>query len=420
MPRTLSAAPGDDSRQQRAAARLTVQTTRALAELVSTLQAQGGERSAPRAGLAYKMVRGVPRQLDPDFDALLNALVPLLATPDAADGDGQARQEDHRAAVARERTSIRAALNGLLGDHLARTANPLAIGMSLQSAGRPLELERDALAAALPAAGDKPLVLIHDLCRSDLQWRHPIDEDEVLTSAHPPRAEDTPPPTDAPRTHDHGAALADALGFTPVYLHYNSGLHVSTNGRALAAKLERLLHAWPRPIARFAIVGHGMGGLLARSALHYAKAADHHWPHRLDDLVSIGTPHHGLAPEPDLDLLIARTPHADVLKHLIALGSPGVTDLCHGNLLDEDWLAGDRRDRAIDRRVVVALPAGVRCHAVAGNGLVPAASALGRHRIIRRTLKLAPDLRWTAAGVDHLGLLASSTVFEQLRRWLRH
>ena len=41
--------------------------------------------------------------------------------------------------------------------------------------------------------------------------------------------------------HDHGAALARDLGYTPVYLHYNSGLHVSTNGRAFAALLEQLV-----------------------------------------------------------------------------------------------------------------------------------------------------------------------------------
>ena len=75
--------------------------------------------------------------------------------------------------------------------------------------------------------------------------------------------------------HDHGAALARELGFTPVYLHYNSGLHVSINGHALAAQLERLLDAWPVPVERLVLLGHSMGGLLARSALHYGAQAGH-------------------------------------------------------------------------------------------------------------------------------------------------
>ena len=56
--------------------------------------------------------------------------------------------------------------------------------------------------------------------------------------------------------HDHGAALAADAGFTPVYLHYKSGLHVSTNGRAFAGQIEALLQAWPAPIEEVVIVGH--------------------------------------------------------------------------------------------------------------------------------------------------------------------
>ena len=72
--------------------------------------------------------------------------------------------------------------------------------------------EREPLAAAIPQAGGKLLVLLHGLCMNDLQWMR--------------------------KGHDHGAALARDLGYTPVYLHYNSGLHISTNGRAFAEQLE--------------------------------------------------------------------------------------------------------------------------------------------------------------------------------------
>ena len=44
------------------------------------------------------------------------------------------------------REAARAALNGVLGDHLAATANPLAIAMRLRRESQPLRLDRDSLA----------------------------------------------------------------------------------------------------------------------------------------------------------------------------------------------------------------------------------------------------------------------------------
>ncbi|MCB0042773.1 MAG: hypothetical protein KDE23_23975, partial [Caldilinea sp.] len=59
------------------------------------------------------------------------------------------------------------------------------------------------------------------------------------------------------------------------------GLHISTNGRGLAIMLQALLEAWPVPVEELALVGHSMGGLVARSAGHYGPALAHEWPARL-------------------------------------------------------------------------------------------------------------------------------------------
>lgn len=72
------------------------------------------------------------------------------------------------------------------------------------------------------------------------------------------------------------------LGCTPIYLHYNTGLHISTNGRDFALLMEVLLHEWPHPIEQLTVLGHSMGGLVARSACHYASLARHAWAKRLD------------------------------------------------------------------------------------------------------------------------------------------
>src|ERR1700712_2108892 len=308
------------ARDLRGAARLATEATTGLTDLVEAVHARiasvpglpgpADGRTGGITGLVYKTIRGVTKVVGGSVDTLLGALAPALALrADAAAG-----------LPSPEREAIVAALNGVLGDHLARTANPLAIRMALRSQGRALPLQRQALAAALPDAGGAPLVLIHGLCMNDLQWRRSTGTREQ------------------PASHDHGAALAAALGFTPVYLHYDSGLHVSTNGRALANLLEKLLEAWPRPIARFAIVAHGMGGLLARSALHYARAAGHHWPDRLHDPPFLRTPHHGASMEragQGLDMLLGDTPLASPLARLATLHSAGITDLRHGNLVDE-------------------------------------------------------------------------------------
>ena len=82
-----------------------------------------------------------------------------------------------------EREAFVAALNGVWGDHLANTGNPLAIAMSLRVGGRPYQ-------ATLRAPTRKLLVLVHGLAMNDLQWTR--------------------------RGHDHGQALARDLGFTPV------------------------------------------------------------------------------------------------------------------------------------------------------------------------------------------------------------
>jgi hypothetical protein len=389
----------------RGAVRLATDATAGLADLVEALHARIARvpglsppspdgRTTGISGLVYKTVRGVTRLVGGSVDALLGLLAPALGTQ----------------APAAEREAIVAALNGVLGDHLQATGNPLATPMALRRDGRALVLEAAALAARLPHAGGRVLVLLHGLCMNDLQWQR--------------------------EGHDHGAALAHDLGFTPVYLHYNSGLHVSENGQALAHLLERLLDQWPVPVQRLVLLGHSMGGLLARSAVHYGTQAGHRWAARVDDLVFLGTPHHGAPLERAghwVDQVVGATPWTAPFTRLGKVRSAGITDLRHGNLLDEDWAGRDRFAHGRDHRHPVPLPPRVRCHAVAGtlgqrdgdlkdrllgDGLVPLDSALGRHRDPARTLAFTEDRQWVAYGTGHLGLLSRPEVYAQLRQWL--
>ena len=295
----------------RGASRLAVDAVAGVAALVEELHhgiasrapivgAAPAGRTRGITGLVYRSVGGITRAVGIGLDAVLAPLAPLLGA---------------RASTPR-REAIVAALNGVLGDHLAESRNPLAIAMRLRVGGRPLALEREALAAALPGATGRVLVLVHGLCMNDLQWQRD--------------------------GHDHGAALARELQFTPLYLHYNSGLHVSTNGHEFAALLEQLVNAWPVPVDELVIVGHSMGGLVARSACDAARRARMRWPRQLDKLVFLGTPHHGAALERAgnrVDLLAAISPYTKPFARLGRLRSAGIQDLRHGNLLDADWQA---------------------------------------------------------------------------------
>jgi hypothetical protein len=272
----------------------------------------------------------VTRLVGAGIDAALSALAPLVV-PHAGEPAPRARD------------ALVAALNGAIGDHLAESGNPLAIEMALRRDGRPLDLRAEALRLAFPHATGKLLVLVHGSCLDDRHWSR--------------------------GGHDHGAALARDLDFTPVYLHYNTGLHVSANGRAFAGLLEQLVAAWPTPVERLVLLAHSMGGLVARSASHVAEAEGHAWRRLLRAVVCVGTPHHGAPLERAghwIDLLLGVSRYSAPLARLGKIRSAGVTDMRHGNVLDAHWRGRDRFSHHRDDRVPLPLPRDVRCYAIAG------------------------------------------------------
>ncbi len=387
----------------RGVSRLAIAATRGVTDLVEAMHRTigGGPEllGRPLAGATrlftapvYGAVRGVTRLVGAGLDVALAQLASLV-------GDG---------APAAERETILAVVNGVLGDYLAATDNPLAIAMELRQGGRALALERAALAARLPQASGRLLVLVHGSCMDDRSWLR--------------------------LGHDHGAELGRERGWTPLYLRYNSGLHISTNGRAFADALEALVAAWPVPVEELAIVGHSMGGLVARSACHAGEVAGHAWRRALGRLVCLGSPHHGALLERGgnwLQTQLGISRYSAPLARLGMIRSAGVTDLRFGSVLDEDWHGRDRFAHHGDLRRPLPLPTGVECYAIAGStaaepcdrppgdGLVSVNSALGRHRVPARALGFPEAHRFIAWGAGHLELLARAEVYARLRDWLR-
>jgi pimeloyl-ACP methyl ester carboxylesterase len=295
-----------------------------------------------------------------------------------------------------------------------------------------------ALARQLPNAGGSLLVLVHGLCMNDLQWFSPLAADDKKAD-----------------THLHSPLIAalcqpqaqGGLGYTAVALRYNSGLHIGTNGQQLARLLQQLLAAWPQPLQRLAVVGHSMGGLVARSAVHQAQSAGLAWAQQLTHLVCLGTPHMGAPLERaghGVDRLLGATPYSAPFAALSRLRSAGITDLRHGRLLVSATASGSSPGPGSEEGHV-PLPAGVRCCAVAatlqassgktaqdllgdvlggvldrvlGDGLVPVASALGRGGSGQQSLAFDPNNQTVLQSTGHLQLLQSEAVAAQLQQWL--
>ena len=366
--------------------------------VLGTLGLPGGPQPGQTrglTGLVYQSIRGVTRLVDAGLQAGLTRLEPFFA-PDVPPSG-----------VHWEREAVLAALNGVMGDRLQNDNNPLCTRMGFYRDGQPLDL---AHLAASGAATGKLLVLVHGLCMNDLQWRH--------------------------QGHDHGAHLAQTLGYTPVYLRYNTGLHTSDNGAQLSAQLDSLIAAWPVPVTELAVLAHSMGGLVARSACQQAQAQGRSWLALLRHVVFLGTPHHGAPLEKAghwVDTLLGSTPYSRPFARLAQLRSAGITDLRYGHVLESDWQGRDRFLRHPDRRTPVPLPVGVACFAVAatlaarrspaaerlvGDGLVPLRSALGIHDDARRTLGFGKARQAVFHRMGHLALLGDAAVAQQLQQWL--
>jgi pimeloyl-ACP methyl ester carboxylesterase len=277
------------------------------------------------------------------------------------------------------------ALNGAVGDRLAASGNPLALDMTLRG------------------EGDSPriAVFVHGLCETDDAW--------ALFGRRP-----------------YGARLQEELGYTPLYLRYNTGLHISDNGRRLAQLIEETVESWPVPVEEIALFGHSMGGLVARSACHYGGD----WTQLVRHVFCLGSPHLGAPLEKAANAAsyaLTRLPETRAVAKLVNGRSVGIKDLRFGSCAEEDWCDCDpdefMRDRCSEMPFLecatyyfVGATLGRKPNSLVGDLLVryPSASGSGR----KRRIPFEVDNGMHLGGANHFQLLNHPAVYDQIVRWL--
>lgn len=350
---------------------------------VSNMNPPLGESSATTTKgitrLVYRSIRGGTQLVGTSLDYAMQGLLPFL---------------DDKGPPSRTLDVFLSVINGICGDQLVETENPLAIGMKLFYQKN--ELIGDQLSSSIGAPASKVMIFVHGLCMSHHGW----EKDKINLSKE----------------------MAEKLGFTPVYLHYNTGRSIASNGAEFADRIESLMYNWPIPVTELTIVGHSMGGLVTRSARYHGEKKRHQWIKINKKLASIGTSHCGALLEKSaflIETLMQLSPYAVPFTRLTKIRSTGIVNLRDGSVGANDEF--------------IPLPVGVEYYALAavlnkqsnmaaeqviGDGFVTLDSALGQSSDAGRSLSIPPDNKWVGYEIGHNEMLWNNDVYKKLSAWL--
>jgi len=297
------------------------------------------------------------------------------------------------------------ALNAWFGDYLSRTDNGLRQPMALYCDNRPVAPEK----VVAPPTG-KVCLLVHGLGCNESLWTFPAPHEGG----------------------GYGELLERRCGYLPLYLRFNTGLRVSSNGRHLAGLLERFCTHHDASVTELLLIGHSVGGLVIRSACHQGSEASQDWVSRVRHVVYLGSPHLGAPLEKATNVatnVLGRfdTTATRVISDVLNTRSAGVKDLRFGNLVDRDWLNYDPDELMNNRRVPIPWLATARHHLAVGEALagvgtfgdamVGEESAAGRAHVTQPGAPGGSDVQMIP-GLDHLALARHPAVYEHIERWV--
>jgi pimeloyl-ACP methyl ester carboxylesterase len=302
----------------------------------------------------------------------------------------------------------------MVGDLLDQRRSRLALPMTFRCGGAELCLDREALADQLVDATGAVCVFVPGLMSTDEVWHFPGRPG--LT---------------------YGSRLAADRAVTPVFVSYNSGRHISSNGLQLALMLDALLRAWPVDVDELSLVGHSMGGLVIRSASHYGAVNGRAWVEKLRRVFLLGAPLSGAPLEKllhlaDFTLTTIWNPVTRLVGRALRHRSAGVKDLRFGALVEEDWSGHDPDALRWPHRTPVPLIATAEHYVIVGTltdrSHHPAAQVLGDPLVtcfsargqtlstLGATLVADTHVR-TVPGVGHLALAHHDDVYQQILTW---
>jgi pimeloyl-ACP methyl ester carboxylesterase len=297
-------------------------------------------------------------------------------------------------------------LNAWIGDYLSQTDNELQQPMAFYPDNRPVSPE-DFVA---PATG-KVCVLVHGLGCNESLWSFPAPHEGG----------------------DYGELLEERCGYTPLYLRFNTGLRVSTNGKQLAELLERFCAGQNGAVTELLLIGHSLGGLVVRSACHLGNEAGQGWVTLVRHVIYLGSPHLGAPLEKTTNVVtnvlgFFNTTATRVMRDVLNTRSAGVKDLRYGNLVDQDWFNVDPDELGNNRRTPIPWLASARHHFAVGQVLAKSGrfgdavvgpdSAAGRAHGSQPGASGGSDVQ-VMPGLDHLALARDPAVYEHIERWVK-
>jgi pimeloyl-ACP methyl ester carboxylesterase len=370
--------------------KLVIRATKGTTDLVETMHStieRGhlplGESHATTTsgitGLVYKSIRGGAELVGTSLDYAMQKVIPLL---------------NDELVPSRKKDVFLSIINGIYGDQLLLTENELTLNMRFFYQNQVIDHQ---LCSNLKSPSTKIMLFIHGLCMSHHCWE---SDDENFSSR-----------------------MAVTLGFTPIYLNYNTGRCIADNGQQLATQLDQLIDYWPVKVTHITIAGHSMGGLVARSARYYGEKDKCRWIHLNKTMISIGTPHTGAPLEKvayQLEQLMQFSPYAIPFIRLTKIRSQGIENLRHGKIIATD-------------NKFVPLPKSINYYALAatlnkqekftaekiiGDGLVTPDSAFGQGQDSARSLLIPAANKSLIYELGHNEMLTDAGVYQQLERWL--
>lgn len=309
---------------------------------------------------------------------------------------------------------VLSAVSGWAGDRFVAENISLAPRLSMRTHdGRLRERPANIVHDLGTSATGRVVVFVHGLCESDRYWWYGAERNF------------------GDRDVTYGSQLRDEQGWTPIYVHYNTGLHVSENGKLIADYLESLIAAWPVPVVEIALVGHSMGGLVVRSAAHQAAGGEAEWVKPLRHIVGLGTPHTGAPLERATNAgmhLLAKLPETRPFATYFNRRSVGIKDMRYGSVIEDDWRDFDPDERLTDRVTPATLLPGV-AYSMASATLSTQPTGRFAHDLLvqhvsahgtgpKRRIEFDVDRLFHMGGKTHFHLLDNPLVYEQLRSWL--